>query len=176
MEETNITTEGAGQVEKTYTEKEFQSEVDKRVKQALDTQSKKMKEAERLAAMTSEERHNEEMKQKEEELAKREAKIALLENRQAATMILNESGLSASFVDIVCCDGDNAETIKNKIDILKAEFDKRVQEQVEERLKGKVKLKSAADNQEIKNFKQMTLAEMAQLKSSNPDIYNQIRR
>ena len=51
MEETTIITEGAGQVEKTYTEKEFQSEVDKRVKQALDTQSKKMKEAERLAAM-----------------------------------------------------------------------------------------------------------------------------
>ena len=62
MEETTITTEDAGQVEKTYTEKEFQSEVDKRVKQALDTQSRKMKEAERLAAMTSEERHNEEMK------------------------------------------------------------------------------------------------------------------
>lgn len=126
----------------TFTPKEFDSEVDKRIANALQTAKAKWDEekqteisnAEKLAKMSAAERKEAEDKAKQETLDKREKELNMREYRYEAKHQLEENGLPDSFVDMVL--SEDAETTKNNIGAIKAEFDKAIEAAVNEKLKG----------------------------------------
>ncbi|MDV8951203.1 DUF4355 domain-containing protein [Leuconostoc falkenbergense] len=91
-------------------------------------------EAAKLAKMSAEERKAEEDKAKQELLDKREKELNMREYRYEAKHQLEENGLPDSFVDMVL--SEDAETTKNNIGAIKAEFDKAIEAAVNEKLKG----------------------------------------
>lgn len=124
------------------TQSELDSMLDKRVSKALETAKGKWEEetqakiskAEELAKMSAAQRKEAEEQQRSAELEKREKELNLREYRYEAKHQLEEQGLSEKFVDMVL--SDDAETTKNNITSLKAEFDKSIEAAVNERLKG----------------------------------------
>lgn len=149
-EETNTGTETTDNQEQTetqdekltFTPKEFDSEVDKRIANALQTAKAKWDEekqteisnAEKLAKMSAAERKEAEDKAKQETLDKREKELNMREYRYEAKHQLEENGLPDSFVDMVL--SEDAETTKNNIGAIKTEFDKAIEAAVNEKLKG----------------------------------------
>lgn len=149
-EETNTDTETTDNQEQTatqddkltFTPKEFDSEVDKRIANALQTAKSKWDEekqeeisnAEKLAKMSAAERKEAEDNAKQETLDKREKELNMREYRYEAKHQLEENGLPDSFVDMVL--SEDAETTKNNIGAIKAEFDKAIEAAVNEKLKG----------------------------------------
>lgn len=91
-------------------------------------------EAAKLAKMSADERAKAEATKRQDELEKREKEINLREYRYEAKHQLEENGLPDSFVDMVL--SEDAETTKNNIGAIKAEFDKAVEAAVNEKLKG----------------------------------------
>lgn len=91
-------------------------------------------EAAKLAKMSAEERAKAEADKRQGELEKREKAINLREYRYEAKHQLEESGLPDTFVDMVL--SEDAETTKNNIGAIKAEFDKAIESAVNEKLKG----------------------------------------
>lgn len=91
-------------------------------------------EAAKLAKMSAEERVKAEADKRQGELEKREKAINLREYRYEAKHQLEESGLPDSFVNMVL--SEDAETTKNNIGAIKAEFDKAIEAAVNEKLKG----------------------------------------
>ena len=91
-------------------------------------------EAAKLAKMSAEERAKAEATKRQDELEKREKEINLREYRYEAKHQLEENGLPDSFVDMVL--SEDAETTKNNIGSIKAEFDKAIEAAVNEKLKG----------------------------------------
>lgn len=126
----------------TFTTKEFDSEVDKRITNALQTAKTKWEaekqeaitQAEQLAKMSAAQRKEAEDKAKQDSLDKREKELNMREYRYEAKRQLEDSDLPDTFVDIVL--SEDAETTKNNIDVLKAEFNKAVEATVNEKLKG----------------------------------------
>lgn len=174
IKETAAATTETATEEKTYTEKELQSFIDRRVSEALKTARTKFeaekKEAERLATMTTEERFQEELNNREKELAERERQVALLENRAAASKILSDKGLSISLVDLVIA--DSAEDMKLRIDTLEKELNLSVQKEIEKRLAGNTPARViSAEGITKEDFNKMTLSQQQQLYNSNPDLY-----
>lgn len=109
---------------KTYSEEEVQAllqqEGDRRVSEALKKAEKKkeaaIKEAQKLAAMNEQEKYEYELKQREEAIAQKEQQIALMENKNEASKILAEKGISISLVDFIVA--EDADTMKSNIDLL----------------------------------------------------------
>lgn len=126
----------------TFTPSEFDSEVDKRIANALDTARTKWEEekqteitkAEELAKMSANERKQAEEKAKHEELDKREKELNMREYRYEAKRQLEENGMSDEFVDMVI--SESAEATNQNIKSLKVAFDSAVEQKVNDRLKG----------------------------------------
>lgn len=169
------TEEGTTTEEKTYTEKELQSYADRRVSEAMKTARSKFEnekaEAERLASMTAEERYTEELNKREQALAEREKQVAMLENKAAASKILDEKGLSISLVDLVLA--DNAEDMKAKIDLLDKAFNASVQKEIERRIAGNtpVKIADAANGMTKEEFNKLPLLKQQELYKTKPELY-----
>ena len=174
MEEIKETAVAESTEEKTYTEKDLQSLVDRRVTEALKTARTKFenekKEAERLASLSAEERFQEELSQREKALEERERQVALLENKNAASKILSDKGLSIALVDLVIA--DSAEDMKARIDILEKEFNSSIQKEIEKRLSGTTPAKvQTKEGMTKEDFKKMSLAQQQQLFKTNTDLY-----
>ena len=178
MEENTVNTENvAEEPVKTYTEKDLQSYADKRVSEALKTARSKFesekKEAERLASMSAEERFQEELTKRESALAERERQVQLLENKQSASKILADKGISIGLVDLVLA--DTAEDMKAKIDLLDKEFNMAVQAEIERRIGGNTpKVNYGSGGITADDFKKMGLRERQNLASSNPELFNRL--
>lgn len=127
----NNSTSGSSPQTKTYSEEEltklyekFETEKTLAVEEAL----KKSK-------MNDDEKSKYEQEQKEKQLQQREKEIALKELKANANKIILEKQIPITMADYLVKD-DLKTTIKY-IEAFKADFDKAVQEQVEQRLKGK---------------------------------------
>lgn len=184
-EETNTDTETTDNQEQTatqddkltFTPKEFDSEVDKRIANALQTAKSKWDEekqeeisnAEKLAKMSAAERKEAEDKAKQETLDKREKELNMREYRYEAKHQLEENGLPDSFVDMVL--SEDAETIKNNIGAIKAEFDKSIEAAVNERLKGKTPQTGGTAGKFNKNLGDMSLEEMTEAYRNNTNLF-----
>ena len=91
-------------------------------------------EAAKLAKMSADERIKAESEKRQSDIEKREKELNMREYRYEAKHQLEESGLPDSFVDMVL--SEDAETTKNNIGAIKAEFDKAIEAAVNEKLKG----------------------------------------
>lgn len=179
----NNTNKGKEENKVTYTQEEvdalLQKEADKRVTEALKKQEKKnaekIKEAEKLAKMNEQEKYEYQLKQREEAIEKKEHELALAENKNEASKILAEKGISLSLVDFVVA--DDADTMKANIDLLDKAFKASVKAEVEKRLGGSsTKRGTDTDTSAItkEKFKKLSVSEQADLFKKNPELYKQL--
>lgn len=174
---------GAGEQTKTYTQEEvnalLQQEADRRVTQALKKAEEKkaaaVKEAQRLAAMNEQEKYEYELQQRENAIAEKEKQLALLENKNEASKILAEKGISISLVDFIVA--EDAETMKSNIDLLDKCFKDSVKAEVEKRLKSatpKTNVQVNTDEMTKEKFIKMSVREQQELFNANPDLINSL--
>ena len=123
---------------KTYTQEEvdalLQKEADRRVSEALKKANRKneekLKEAQKLAQMNEQQKYEYELEQREKAITEKEKALALAENKNEASKILAEKGLSLSLVDFVVA--EDAETMNTNISLLDKKL-KRDQEVLHQR-------------------------------------------
>lgn len=178
-EQDNLDTE----TEKTYTQAELdellQKEGDRRVTEALKKAEKKsadrVKEAQKLAAMNEQQKYEYELEQREKAIEAKEKALALAENKNEASKILADKGLSLQLVDFVVA--EDAETMNANITLLEKAFKASVKAEVEKRLGSESPKKNLPlDNTMTKEkFAKLTLAELQQLHDENPEVYNSFK-
>lgn len=168
---------------KQYTQEEvdalLQAETDRRVNQALQKAEKKnaekLKEAEKLANMNAQDRFQYELEQREKAIAEKERALAMLENKNEASKILAEKGISLALVDFVT--DESADVMADRIKLLDTEFKKSVRAEVEKRLGGNNQPKSSASTGSLnaitpEAFAKMTTSERQKLARTDRDLYD----
>lgn len=163
---------------KTFTKAEvdamLQREADKRVSEALKKQelktSAKIKEAEKLAQMNESQKYEYELDRREQAIASKERELSLSENKNEASKILSEKGISLSLVNFVVA--EDAETMNQNINLLEKAFKQSVKAEVEKRLSTNTpKRNLAADEGMTKEaFKKLSLKEQQDAIESNPEM------
>lgn len=174
-----IENEGVENQVKTYTQEEvdklLQSEADRRVTEALRKQERKteekVKEAQRLAQMNEQEKYEYELKQREAAIVAKERELALAENKNEASKILAEKGISLSLVDFIVA--EDAETMKANIDLLDKAFKSSVKAEVEKRLSSTTPKKNLPTEESLTkdSMRKMSLAELQEVYRNNPELY-----
>lgn len=182
VQNTNANESQQEQEVKTYSQEEFekalQSEVDKRVTQAMQTAQRKadarVKEAEKLAKMNEQQRYEYELDSREKAIAEKEKALALAENKATAASVLADKGISAKLVDFVVA--EDAETMMENIGLLEKEFKASVKAEVEKRLGTSTPKKNLPTDKPIskEEFSKMKLTEQAALFQTNPELYRQL--
>lgn len=165
---------------KVYTQEEvlqlIQSESDKRVSQALKTQQKKYEKQLSLSKLDGDERAKAEKDNRIAELEEQLAQFQIEKNRSELKSVLSSRGLSAEFADIIVV-SDDIEASQANIDKLDKLFKESVKAEVEKRLKGATpkgnQIGGIANEITKEKAKKMGLAEMSELKQSNPELYKQ---
>ena len=180
--DTTTDTSTTGTETKTYTQEEvdkmLQSEVDRRITSALKKQAKsneaKIKEAQKLAQMNESEKFQYELEQREKAIEEKEKALALAENKNEASKILADKGLSLSLVDFVIA--EDAETMNSNIRLLEKAFKDSVKREVEKRLGSSAPKKNLPPDETItkEQAKKMGIRERQQLLMNNPELYNQL--
>ncbi len=173
--------DGAGSAAetKTYTQEEvlqlIQSEADKRVSQALKTQKKKYEKELGLAKLDDEQREKAEKDNRIAELEEQLAQFQIERNRSELKSVLSSRGLSAEFADILNISDDIEESQAN-IDKLDKLFKAAVKLEVEKRIAGNIPKGNGVNAAEITkdSAKKMSVAELAKLKRTNPELYNNL--
>ena len=82
--------------------------------------------------MNEQQKYEYELEQREKAIEEKEKALALAENKNEASKILAEKGLSLSLVDFVVA--EDAETMNNNISLLDKAFKQSVKAEVEKRL------------------------------------------
>lgn len=176
-EETAVETTATEEV-KTYTQEEvlalLQSETDKRVTAALKTQQKKYEKQLSLSKLDGSEREKAEKDNRIQELEEQLAQFQIERNRSELKSVLSSRGLSAEFADIVNI-SDDIEASQANIDKLDKLFKAAVKAEVEKRLAGSAP-KTSTTTAEItkESAKKMSIAEIAALEKSNPELFKQL--
>lgn len=162
----------------TFTKSELdallQKEGDKRVSQAMKKQEGKIREAEKLAKMSAEEKYVYELEQREKAIAEKERQLALAENKAEAAKILADKGISADLVQFVVA--EDADTMNANIKLLDKAFKASVKAEVEKRLSGSTPRKNLASEETItkKDLLSMNVRDLQLFKNQNPDVFNQL--
>lgn len=182
----NVTEQNAQNTEnqetvKTYTEDEviklIQSEADKRVTEALKTQAKKHERELSLSKLDDSAREKAERENKIAELEEKLAQYEIEKNRSELKSVLSTRGLSAEFADIIVINDDLTQSQAN-IDKLDKLFKAAVTAEVEKRLAGSTPKGNANNGASAEytkeNAKKMSLAEMNELASKDPDKFKQL--
>lgn len=180
--DTTTDTSTTGTETKTYTQEEvnmlLQRESDRRVSEALKKAEKKnaekVKEAQKLAQMNENEKFQYELEQREKAIAEKEKALALAENKNEASKILADKGLSLDLVDFVIA--EDAETMNSNIRLLDKAFKDSVKREVEKRLGSSAPKKNLPPDETItkEKAKKMTIIERQNLLTNNPNLYNQL--
>ena len=175
-------TSTTGTETKTYTQEEvdkmLQSEVDRRITSALKKQAKsneaKIKEAQKLAQMNESEKFQYELEQREKAIEEKEKALALAENKNEASKILADKGLSLSLVDFVIA--EDAETMNSNIRLLEKAFKDSVKREVEKRLGSSAPKKNLPIEDTITKDKAMKMGirERQNLLNENPELFAQL--
>lgn len=177
---TTTTTEtNEGQEQETYTKEELlaliQSESDRRVTQALDTQRKKYEKQLSLSKLDGDEREKAEKDNRIAELEEQLAAFQIEKNKSELKSVLSSRGLSAEFADILSISDDIAASQAN-IDKLDKLFKAAVKAEVEKRLAGNTPPGGKNGDKEItkETAKKMSMAELNELASTNPELFAQL--
>lgn len=181
---TETTATETGAENKTYSQAELeallQSETDRRVSEALKKAEKKkseaVKEAEKLAKMNADEQFKYQLEQREKAIAEKEVQLALMENKNEASKILAEKGISLDLVDFIVT--DDADSMMSNINLLDKAFKQSVKAEVEKRLQSKTP-KSNLPLDGVLNkdtFKKMSLKELQNLSTNNKDLFESLTK
>lgn len=175
-------TSTTGTETKLFTQEEvdalLQREGDKRVTEALKKAERKnaerVKEAQKLAQMNESEKYQYELEQREKAIEEKEKALALAENKNEASKILADKGLSLSLVDFVVA--EDAETMNDRIKVLDKAFKESVKREVEKRLGSSAPKKNLPPDETItkEQAKKMGIRDRQQLLMNNPELYAQL--
>lgn len=166
---------------KTYTQEEvdalLQQETDRRITSAQKKWEKKsqekVREAEKLAKLSEQERFQYELEQREKAIAEKEKQMALMENKAEASKALNERGLSIALADIVVA--EVADTMMENIKLLEGEFKKSVKAEVEKRLSSNSPKKNLGTGEMTREeFMKLPTAKQQEIYEQNPNLYNKM--
>ena len=161
------------QDEKKYTDAEVDAIIDKKFAKWKSEQEAKDNEAKKLAKMNADEKQKYQLDQREQELANREQAIARKELTAEAKAMLSERGLPVELVSVV--DLSNAEAVTESVASIQKTWEDAVQKGVSDRMKGSAPIKTAPQQStELTKaqFYRMSHAEKANLKQTNPELYN----
>ena len=191
MEEEQIKT-GAEEI-KTYTEEEVQAmlqkETDRKTTKALETARSKWEaeyqakleaeksEAEKLAKMSEAERFESELSKQKEAFETERAQFNREKLELQTVKELSAEGLPTSFSSYVLA--DSAEQIKDNIKNFKSMWQTEIEKAVNERLQGrtpKTANKPNGDTITKEQFDKMGYAERLNLFSTDPDLYEQLKK
>ncbi len=178
-EETAVETTANEDVKTSYTQEEvlalLQSETDKRVAQALKTQQKKYEKQLSLSKLDGNEREKAEKDNRIAELEEQLAQFQIERNRSELKSVLSSRGLSAEFADIIAIN-DDIEASQANIDKLDRLFKAAVKAEVEKRLAGSAPKGNATSAAEVtkETAKKMSIAELAALEKTNPELFNNL--
>ena len=180
--DTTNDTSTTGTETKTYTQEEvdalLQREGDRRVTDALKKAERKnadkVREAQKLAQMDSQQKYEYELEQREKAIEEKEKALALAENKNEASKILADKGLSLSLVDFVIA--EDAETMNSNIRLLEKAFKDSVKREVEKRLGSSAPKKNLPPDETItkEQAKKMGIRERQQLLMNNPELFAQL--
>lgn len=176
---TTTTETDEAQEKETYTKEELlaliQSESDRRVTQALDTQRKKYEKQLSLSKLDGEEREKAEKDSRIAELEEQLAAFQIEKNKSELKSVLSSRGLSAEFADILSISDDIAASQAN-IDKLDKLFKAAVKAEVEKRLAGSTPPGGKNGDKEItkETARKMSMAELNELASTNPELFAQL--
>ena len=154
-------------------QKLIQSEADRRTNQALAKQKKQFDKEMSLSKLDDNEREKAEKDNTIAELKEQLAQMTIAQNRSDLKSVLSARGLSAEFADIVTITDDIEESQAN-IDKLDKLFKAAVKAEVEKRLatagipKGNGGNSGTITKESARN---MSLAELQQLRTNNPELY-----
>lgn len=180
----NITTQESEVKEETkiYTADEVQKMIEEGRKQALEEANKKaderfqnkLKESEKLARMNENEKLIYELEKREKAIEAKEKELTLAQNRNEASKILADKGLSLSLVDFVIA--EDAETMNSNIRLLEKAFKDSVKREVEKRLGSSAPKKNLPPDETItkEQAKKMGIRDRQQLLMNNPELYAQL--
>lgn len=191
MEEENkeVEEQETKEVEKektTFTQSEVDSQISKAVDTALKNREAKhqdeMKQAideaiaekERLSKLSEKEKKEEQLTQREKDIAKRLANIERKELKHDAITDLTNKGLPIQFADFLLA--DNAENTLSNINEFKNAFDEAIEVAVKDRLKGEAPKKAAKTTKGITrdDINKMNYKERLKFKQENTDQYNSL--
>lgn len=161
---------------KTYTAEEvaklIQAEADRRTNQALAKQQRKYEKELSLSKLDDDERAKAEKDNRIAELEEQLAQFNIERNRSELKSVLSSRGLSAEFADIILIN-DDIEASQANIDKLDKLFKAAVKAEVEKRLAGNTPKGNGVSATEIteESAKKMSIADMAALQQSNPELF-----
>jgi len=167
------TIEEQPQDEKKYTDADVDEIINKKFAKWKSEQEAKENEAKKLAKMNADEKQKYQLDQREQELANREQVLARKELTAEAKAMLSERGLPVELVAVV--DLSNAETVTDSVASIQKTWEEAVQKGVSDRMKGSAPIKTAPqNNNELTKaqFYRMSHAEKANLKQTNPELYD----
>ena len=167
------TIETQPQDEKKYTDADVDEIINKKFAKWKSEQEAKENEAKKLAKMNADEKQKYQLDQREQELANREQAIARKELTAEAKAMLSERGLPVELVSVV--DLSNAEAVTESVASIQKTWEDAVQKGVSDRMKGSAPIKTAPQNSNEltkAQFYRMTHAEKANLKQTNPELYD----
>ena len=130
-------------------DKVYQSEFDRRMTKAIDTAKEKWieeynqklanekSEAEKLAKMDAEQKHQYELDQANKRANDSEAKLRAYELKEQATKIAREKNVDVNLLDLLDFTKENAETVVAKIDNIKNVYDSAIEKALNDKLKQK---------------------------------------
>ena len=176
---TTTTETDEAQEKETYTKEELlaliQSESDRRVTQALETQKKKYEKQLSLSKLDGEEREKAEKDSRIAELEEQLAAFQIEKNKSELKSVLSSRGLSAEFADILSISDDIAASQAN-IDKLDKLFKAAVKAEVEKRLAGNTPPGGKNGDKEItkETARKLSMAELNELASTNPELFAQL--
>ena len=173
--------ENEGQEQKTYTEDEvmslLQKESDRRVSSALKKQAKEYEKKLSLSKLDEAERATAEKDMKIEELQAKLAQYEVEKNKSELKSVLSSRGLSAEFADLIQIT-DDLEESQARIDMLDRLFKQAVANEVKARLatgKPQVGTGDGANEMTHERFKKMSLTERNQLYRDNRELYDKLK-
>lgn len=165
---------------KTYTQEEvlalIQSETDKRVTAALNTQKKKFEKQLSLSKLDDNERAIAEKDDKIAELTELLAQRDIEKNKSEIKSVLGARGLSAEFADIIIINED-IEASQANIDKFDRLFKAAVKAEVEKRIAGNAprgNTSSTSGDITVEEFRKMSLSQQGALAASNPELYKRL--
>ena len=167
------TIETQPQDEKKYTDADVDEIINKKFAKWKSEQEAKENEAKKLAKMNADEKQKYQLDQREQELANREQVLARKELTAEAKTMLSERGLPIELVNVI--DLTSAETVTDSVASIQKSWEDAVQKGVSDRMKGSAPIKTAPqNNNELTKaqFYRMSHAEKANLKQTNPELYD----
>jgi hypothetical protein len=169
--------------EKTYSQadidelfKKWSSETDRRVSEAVKTNTKKYEKQLSLSKLDGDEREKAEKDNKIAELEEKLAAFTIEKNKSELKSVLSSRGLSAEFADIIVIN-DDIEASQANIEKLDKLFKAAVTAEIEKRLAaGATPKGNGSGSAEItkETAKKMSLAEMNELASKDPDKFKNL--